>query len=114
MLLIDDLVLLPISGFKFILQTLEKVAEQEYTDDAPIKQRLLELQLALESGEVSEDEYVKEEAKIIRELREVERRKRERAGVPRDQASRGLQFPSGGGAGSEVSVVLSHDRERKR
>ena len=42
MLLIDDLLLLPISGFKFVFRTLQKVAEEQYTDDAPVKQRLLE------------------------------------------------------------------------
>ena len=76
MLLIDDLLLMPISGFKFIMRTLAKVAEEQYTDDGPIKQRLLELQLALDAGDISEDEYVKQEAQIIRQLREIERHRR--------------------------------------
>ena len=43
MLLIDDLLLSPIAGFKFIMRTLARAAEEQYTDDAPIKERLLEL-----------------------------------------------------------------------
>ena len=85
MLLIDDLLLSPITGFKFILRTLQRVAEQEYTDDAPLKERLLELQLKLEEGQMSEQEYVAEEAIIIRELRELQNRKRELAGLPPEE-----------------------------
>jgi Gas vesicle protein G len=61
MLLIDDLLGLPISGFKFVLRTLQQVAEERYTDGGPIKEHLLELQVQLESGEISEDEYTKAE-----------------------------------------------------
>lgn len=113
MLLIDDLLLLPISGFKFIFRTLQKVAEEQYTDDAPIKERLLELQLELESGELSEEEYVKEESDIIRQLREIETRKRELAGVPTDEAAGGLAFSPGGATASGASVTLHQDSERK-
>jgi len=54
MLLIDDILLAPFTGFKFILRTLGRVAEEQYTDDAPLKQELLELQLLLENGEIGE------------------------------------------------------------
>ena len=85
MLFIDDLLLSPITGFKFILRTLQRVAEQEYTDDAPLKERLLELQLKLDEGEISEQQYVAEEAGIIRQLRELQNRKRELAGLPPEE-----------------------------
>ncbi len=115
MLLIDDLLLMPVSGFKFIMRTLAKVAEEQYTDDAPIKQRLLELQLALDSGEISEDEYVKQEAEIIRQLREIERHKREVAGLPPQEEQGALVFRAGGEqGGASASVVLHQDTERKR
>jgi cytochrome c-type biogenesis protein CcmH/NrfG len=85
MLLLDDLLLSPLTGFKFILRTMQRVAEQEYTDDAPLKERLLELQVKLEEGEISEEEYVAEEAGIIRQLRELQKRKRELAGLPAEE-----------------------------
>jgi hypothetical protein len=113
MLLIDDLLLMPISGFKFIMRTLAKVAEEQYTDDAPIKQRLLELQLALEAGDISEDEYVKQEGEIIRQLREIERHKRELAGLPPEEAEGGLVFRGGSGEGAAASVTFHQDTERK-
>lgn len=82
MLFLDDLLLLPISGFKFVMRTLLQVAEEQYTDSGPIKERLLELQVKLDSGEITEEEYVKAEAEIFLELREIEKRKRELAGAP--------------------------------
>lgn len=81
MFLIDDLIGLPVSGIKFVLRTLQQVAEEQYMDTAPGKRRLLELQVELESGEISEQEYVSQEAAILRELREVENRKRRMAGA---------------------------------
>ena len=69
MLLIDDLLLSPITGFKFILRTLARAAEEEYTDDAPIKERLLELQTLLDEGSISEEEYVEQEREILAVLR---------------------------------------------
>ena len=81
MLFLDDLLLSPITGFKFILRTLARVAEEQYTDDAPLKERLLELQVQLDSGNITEEQYLVEEAEIFRELRQIENRKRELAGV---------------------------------
>ena len=111
MLLIDDLLLMPIDGMKFVFRTLARVAEEQYTDDAPVKERLLELQLRLESGELTENEYVEEEAAILRELREIENRKRELAGVPREE-SRG-PFSGKVGEGSGVSVNLGYGQKEK-
>jgi Gas vesicle protein G len=85
MLLLDDLLLFPISGFKFIMRTLQRAAEEEYTDDAPLKERLLELQLSLESGDISETEYVHAEREILQQLREVQARRRELAGLPPEE-----------------------------
>ena len=85
MLFLDDILMLPISGFKFVLNTLLQVAEEQYTDTAPVKQRLLELQVELESGEITEQEYTVQEAEIFRELREIEKRKRELAGGTEEQ-----------------------------
>ena len=103
MFLIDDLLLSPISGFKFVLRTLARVAEEQYTDDAPIKERLLELQLRLDSREITEEEYAREEAAILRELREVQNRKRELAGLPPEEGT-GLSGQVREGSGVDVNL----------
>ena len=62
MLLIDDLLLAPFSGFNFIMRTLLKVAEEQWTDDAPLKEQLLELQVRLDNGEITEEQYLEAES----------------------------------------------------
>lgn len=112
MFLIDDLLLSPITGFKFILRTLARVAEEQYTDDAPLKERLLELQVRLEAGELTEEQYVKEEAQILRELREVQQRKREVAGLPPEEAA-GLSGRVQAGSRAEITFEPPpHDSDR--
>jgi len=103
--LIDDLLTLPISGIKFVLRTLQQVAEEQYTDAAPGKRRLLELQAALESEEISEQEYVRQEAEILGELREIENRKRRMAGAEPEEAPAVPQL--------EVESALSHEGSRQ-
>jgi cytochrome c-type biogenesis protein CcmH/NrfG len=88
MLLIDDLLLSPISGFKFILRTLARAAEEEYTEDAPIKERLLELQTLLEDGSITEDEYVEQEREVLARLREIQNRRMQMAGATPEEAER--------------------------
>ena len=104
MFFIDDLLLSPITGFKFVLNTLAKVAEEQYTDDAPLKERLLELQLQLESGDISEAQYNREEAEIFRQLRAIEDHKRELAGVPAGEGRGPL--PGTVQAGSKAEITF--------
>ena len=100
--LVDDLLMLPVTGFKSILRTLARVAEEQYTDDAPVKERLLHLQVELEEGTITEDEYVEQEAQILRELRDIQKRKREMAGLP-PQETHGLSGKVGEGSGVELT-----------
>ena len=88
MLFLDDLLLAPISGFQFVLRTLARAAEEQYTDDAPIKERLLELQTQLEDGSITEEEYVEQEREILVVLREIQQRKMQMAGVTPEEAER--------------------------
>lgn len=88
MFLIDDLLLSPISGFKFVMRTLARAAEEQYTDDTPVKERLLELQTLLEEGEITEDEYVEQERLVLAELREIQNRRMQLAGVTPEEAER--------------------------
>jgi hypothetical protein len=74
MLLIDDLLLAPVNGFKFILGQIQKLADQELNDDTVIKEQLLELQMRLELDEVSEDEFRVREAELFTRLRSIKAR----------------------------------------
>ena len=113
MLFLDDLLLSPITGFKFILRTLARAAEEEYTDDAPIKERLLELQTLLDEGSISEEEYVEQEREILAVLREIQDRRMQMAGVTPEDAERmgrpmmeiPVQLPDKGSQEVDVSAV---------
>ena len=103
MLLIDDLLFAPFAGWNFIMRTLRRVAEEQWTDDTPLKQELLELQVRLDSGEITEDEYVEGERRILQALREVQNRKRELAGLPPEEGT-GLSGAVKEGSGVEVNL----------
>ena len=61
----------PIYGTKWTLDKFDRVVREELTDDTPIKEDLMALQLKLEMGEIDDDEYVRQEAEIMKRLRAV-------------------------------------------
>lgn len=61
----------PVAGIRWSLNQVMKVVEQELTDDTPIKQELMELQMLLELGDIDDAEYVERERAIMERLREV-------------------------------------------
>ena len=113
MLIIDDLLLAPFKGWNFIMRTLLRVAEEQWTDDAPLKEQLLELQVQLDEGAITEEEYVAAETAILREIREVQRRKIELAGGDPDALERGISA-SAVQEGSGASVSWDWDQSSKK
>ena len=69
----------PVAGIKWTLGKVQSVVEEELTDDTPVKQELMELQLRLELGDIDDAEYVRREAELMARLRDV-RAWRERFG----------------------------------
>ena len=69
----------PVKGIRWTLGKVQHVVEEELTDDTPIKQELMELQMLLELGDIDDDEYLRREAAIMERLRDV-RAWRERLG----------------------------------
>jgi hypothetical protein len=69
----------PIAGIEWSLNKVAQVVDEELTDDTPIKQELMELQMQLELGDIDDDEYVRREALLMARLRDV-RAWRERLG----------------------------------
>jgi uncharacterized protein YjcR len=79
--LLDDILLLPIklpiAGFNWILRQIQTMADEELLNDQVWKERLIELQMMLEVGDITEEEYTQEEAKVFQALRDVRARKEE-------------------------------------
>jgi hypothetical protein len=70
----------PVWGTRFTLDKIDRAVREQLTDDTPIKEDLMTLQLKLETGEIDDDQYVQQEAEIMQRLREV-REWRERFGM---------------------------------
>jgi hypothetical protein len=81
--LIDDILLapikLPIAGFNWILKQIQTMANEELLNDQPWKERLIELQMMLEVGDITDAEYAEEEKKVFQALRDIRARKEELA-----------------------------------
>jgi hypothetical protein len=81
--LLDDILLLPITGpiagFRWIMKTIQSMADEELMNDQPWKERLIELQMRLELGEIGEEDYVAEEAIVFQALRDIRARREELA-----------------------------------
>ena len=81
--LLTNLLLFPISGpvagIKWSLRKVAQVVDEELTDDTSVKQDLMELQMQLELGDITDAEYVEREAVLMQRLRDV-RMWRERLG----------------------------------
>jgi hypothetical protein len=70
----------PIYGTRWTLDKVDRVVREELTDDTPIKEDLMALQMQLEMGEIDDAEYVKRETEIMQRLRDV-REWREKLGM---------------------------------
>jgi len=96
MFFLDDILLAPVNGFKFILSQIQQMADRELNDETVIKEQLLELQMRLELEEVSEEEYAAAEAELFARLRAVKARQLEALGRVHTAESSSIVIESGG------------------
>lgn len=82
--LLKHLLFWPVTGpmylTEFSLGKLQGVVREELTDDSRIREELLDLQLRLEMGDLDDAEYLREEERLMEQLREI-RRWREELGM---------------------------------
>jgi len=69
----------PAAGIRFCIEKVVEYAEHELTDEEPVREQLLELQIELEDGRITEEEYVERETVLLARLREIRERRRQRA-----------------------------------
>src|SRR3954454_19126254 len=100
MFLIDDLLALPlklpVTGFQWIMKQIQTMADEELMNDQPWKERLIELQMMLELGEISEADYTVEEAQVFQALRDIRAR---REAIARQMAAERGELEDEGGIG---------------
>ena len=71
MFLLDTLL---INGVSFVLDKVATIADAELNDPARQRERLLEAQLKLESGELTEEEFAAVESDVFERIREIKAR----------------------------------------
>ena len=73
--LLKHLLFWPVTGPQFLIEfslgKVEDTVREQLTDDQPVKEDLLALQMQLELGEIDDDEYVAREAALMQRLRDV-------------------------------------------
>jgi len=70
MFILDSLL---IGSLRFVLDKIVAAAEAEAQDDSALRDQLLEAQMRLELGEISEDEFAAIERDILAAIREIRR-----------------------------------------
>ena len=73
MLIIDSLI---ISGVRFVLDKVAAAVETEMNDDTVLRERLLDAQMRVELGEMTEEEFVELQDDILARIREIKERQR--------------------------------------
>jgi gas vesicle protein GvpG len=68
MFILDSLL---IGSLRFVLDKVVAAAEAEMNDDSVLRDRLLEAQMRLELGEISEDEFEEIERDVLVAIREI-------------------------------------------
>jgi hypothetical protein len=94
-------VTLPAAGIRYCLDKVIEMAEAEANSEEPIKQELLEMQIALEDGTLDERSYQARETVLLARLREI--RERQKA-LAREQMAEREE-----GSGSRVQVELPEE-----
>ncbi len=67
----------PLSGIIWIAEQIQERASAELDEKENLSKRLLSLQLALDIGDLSEEEYDERENEILIKMQEVAQRERE-------------------------------------
>ena len=68
MFILDTLL---VGSLRFVLDKIVAAAEAEAQDDTALRERLLEGQMRLELGEITEDEFAQLERDVLARLREL-------------------------------------------
>ena len=96
MFILDDILLAPVNGFKFIMRQIQQLADKELNDESLIKEQLLELQMRLELEEISDEDYVEAERELFKRLRVIKQRQLEALGEVHTADSSSVVIETGG------------------
>ncbi|MCA1635930.1 MAG: gas vesicle protein GvpG [Acidobacteria bacterium] len=95
MFILDDILLFPVNGFKFIMRQIQEIADRELNDESVLKQQLLELQMRLELEEISDEDYAEAERELFGRMRAIKMRQLEALGQVHTAETSSIVIESG-------------------
>ncbi|MBI5587659.1 MAG: gas vesicle protein GvpG [Deltaproteobacteria bacterium] len=78
--LLDDILLLPVKGLLWVGDKIKESAEADLLDESRVQEYLLALQMRLEMDEISESEYMGQEAELLERLEYIRKYKEQKNG----------------------------------
>ena len=91
MFILDSLL---IGSIRFVLDKVVAAAETELNDDSALRERLLEAQMRLEVGEISDEEFGDIERDILAAIREIKGRQQGPISMSPDDKVTGVDIQS--------------------
>jgi hypothetical protein len=82
-----------IGSLRFVLDKVVAAAEAEMQDDTALREQLLEAQMRLELGEISDEEFAETERDILARIREIKGRQQGAISMSPDDVS-GVEIES--------------------
>ena len=76
MLLVDNILLFPLTGFLSVLRKIHAAAEQEYANEGDtVRTQLTDLYMMLETGRITTEEFTSKESELLDRLDAIMSRK---------------------------------------
>ena len=91
MFILDSLL---IGSIRFVLDKVIAAAETEMQDDSALRDQLLEAQMRLELGEISDEQFTEIESDILRAIREIKGRQQGPISMSPDDKITGVDIES--------------------
>lgn len=78
--LLDDILLAPVKGIRFIARQIHEQAMGELLDKEGVRQELRELYMGLETGRITEEEFQEREKTLVERLEQIQAYEEAKAG----------------------------------
>src|SRR5262245_20050822 len=91
MFILDTLL---IGSLRFVLDKVVAAAEAEMKDDTALREQLLEAQMQLELGEISDEEFAEIERDVLTRIRDIKGRRQDAITMSPDDKISGVEIES--------------------
>lgn len=94
--LLSEILMSPFTGsarlFGFVVKNVNEQVEAEYLDEGKVQAELLDLTLRYDGGELNDEQYKEQEARILQRLNDIRNYKQSAAAVQDDTVDAGQAY----------------------